>query len=166
MKLILKQKILSWFNTYNIFDENDNVVYYIKGELSLGHKLKFFDKNNNEIGLLQEKIFTFLPKFYMYNSLGNELGVINKKFSVLKPKYVLSCNDWRIEGDFWQWNYNIIDKNESRIATIKKHLSYADNYEIDISKEEDSLLVLMIVIAIDIDKENSTSVAATTAIDS
>ncbi len=163
MKLILKQKFLSWFNTYNIYDENDNVVYSIKGELSLGHKLRFFDKNNNEVGLLQEKVFTFLPKFYMYDNSGNEIGVISKKFNILKPKYELSCNGWKTTGDFWQWNYSIIDNEEEKIATIKRLLSFADNYEIDIPNETNSLLVLMIVTAIDIDKESSAE-AATSSI--
>lgn len=166
MKLILKQKFLSWFNTYNIFDENDNVVYTIKGELSWGHKLRIYDRNNNEIGLLHEKIFTFLPKFFMYDNYGNELGIINKKFSILKPKYELSCNDWKVEGDFWGWNYNIIDADENKIASIQKKLTFVDNYEVDIPQEENGLLVLMIVIAIDIDKENSANAAANTTINS
>ncbi len=155
MKLVLKQKILSWFNSYNIYDEYDNIVYTIKGELSWGHKLKIYDKNNIEVGVLKEKVLAFLPKFYMYDNYENELGVISKKLSFVKPKYELSCNDWKVKGDFWEWNYQIVDSVDNKIAVIQKKFNLADNYIIDISKEENALLVLMIILAIDIDKENN-----------
>lgn len=39
MKLLFKQRMFSWFDSYDIYDENDNTVYVVKGQLSWGHCL-------------------------------------------------------------------------------------------------------------------------------
>ena len=56
MKLLLKQKVFSWFDSYNIYDENENVIYKIKGELSWGHLLRIYDESDNELGFIKQKM--------------------------------------------------------------------------------------------------------------
>ncbi len=34
MKLLFKQRLFSWFDSYDIYDEYGNVIYTVKGELS------------------------------------------------------------------------------------------------------------------------------------
>ena len=43
MKLLLKQRFFSWFDSYDIYDEAGNTVYVVKGELSWGHLLRIYD---------------------------------------------------------------------------------------------------------------------------
>ena len=38
MKLLFKQRLFSWFDSYDIYDEAGNTVYVVKGQLSWGHK--------------------------------------------------------------------------------------------------------------------------------
>ena len=39
MKLLIKQRVFSWSDTYDIYDENENPKYFVKGEiLSLGQQ--------------------------------------------------------------------------------------------------------------------------------
>ena len=77
MKLLFKQRFFSWFDSYDIYDEEGNVVYTVKGQLSWGHCLKIFDKNGTEIGMVKEVVFSFLPKFEIY--IGNTYrGCIHK----------------------------------------------------------------------------------------
>ena len=49
MKLLFKQRMFSWFDSYDIYDENENTVYVVKGQLSWGHCLKIFDTEENEL---------------------------------------------------------------------------------------------------------------------
>ena len=39
MKLLFKQRLFSWFDSYDIYDEAGNTVYVVKGQFSWGHKL-------------------------------------------------------------------------------------------------------------------------------
>ena len=64
MKLLIKQRVFSWTDTYDIYDEAGKVKYFVKAELmSLGHRLHVYDQFGQEIGLIKEKILTFLPAF-------------------------------------------------------------------------------------------------------
>ena len=36
MKLLFRQRAFSWFDSYDIYDENENTVYVVKGQLSWG----------------------------------------------------------------------------------------------------------------------------------
>ena len=66
MKLLFKQRMFSWFDSYDIYDENENTVYVVKGQLSWGHCLKIFDTEENELGTVKQEVLTWLPKFELY----------------------------------------------------------------------------------------------------
>lgn len=66
MKLLFRQRIFSWLDSYDIFDENGETVYTVKGQLSFGHKLFIYDRYNEHIGTIKEEILTFLPRFALY----------------------------------------------------------------------------------------------------
>ena len=61
MKLLFKQRLFSWFDSYDIYDEFGNTVYVVKGQLSWGHKLVIYDADGNEIGMVVQRVLTFLP---------------------------------------------------------------------------------------------------------
>ena len=48
MKLLFKQRLFSWFDSYDIYDEAGNTVYVVKGQFSWGHKLAIYDAYGNE----------------------------------------------------------------------------------------------------------------------
>lgn len=100
MKLLFRQRIFSWLDSYDIFDENGETVYTVKGQLSFGHKL------------------------FIY-----------------------------VEGNFWEWDYQIVDHSGNIIGLINKEIFHmSDTYSLTIEHEEDAFYVLMIVLAIDAQK--------------
>lgn len=82
MKLLFKQRLFSWFDSYDIYDEMGNVAYVVKGQLSWGHKLVIYDAAGNEVGMVVQKILTFLPQFEIYEN-DNYVGCISKEFSFI-----------------------------------------------------------------------------------
>lgn len=152
MKLLFKQRFFSWFDSYDIYNEAGEAIYTVKGQLAWGHCLKIYDAVGNEIGTVKERILTFLPKFEMY--LGETyVGCISKEFSFLKPKYDIDCNGWHIEGDFFEWEYNILDRSGQNIAAVSKEIfNWTDTYVIDVNDPRDALCALMLVLAIDAEK--------------
>ena len=52
MKLLFKQRLFSWFDSYDIYDEAGNTVYVVKGQLSWGHKLVIYDAYGNALDAL------------------------------------------------------------------------------------------------------------------
>ena len=152
MKLLFRQRMFSWFDSYDIYDEMGNTVYTVKGQLSLGHCLNVYDANENPIGTVQEKILTFLPKFEIYEH-GQYIGCISKEFALFKPKYNIDFNGWHVEGSWTEWDYSIMGANGSIVARISKELLHmTDTYVLDVANPADALHVLMFVLAVDAEK--------------
>lgn len=148
MQLLFKQRLFSWLDSYDVYDRSGNTVYTVKGELSWGHRLQIYDTAGHHLGTVQERVLTFLPKFQLY--LGGQLaGVLTKEFSILRPKFTLDCNGWRVEGNLWEWDYRVMDGSRTVMDLQKKLLNWTDTYSMDIPREEDALLCLMIVLSID-----------------
>ncbi len=152
MKLLFKQRLFSWYDSYDIYSESGEVLYTVKGQFSWGHCLKIFDSVGAEIATVKERVLTLLPKFEMY--LGAyKIGEIHKEFSWFKPKYSIDCNGWRVEGNFWEWEYDIIGYEGQAIASVSKQIfRLTDTYEIDVINPDDALCALMLVLAIDAEK--------------
>ncbi len=151
MKLLFKQRMFSWFDSYDIYSEDGRVLYTVKGQPAWGHCLKIFDMAGSEIATVKQKLFSWYPCFEMYLG-GYYIGSIRKQFSFFKPCYNIDCNGWRVKGDFFEWNYSIIGTEGQNIANVSKELAWTDTYCIDVTFSEDALCSLMLVLAIDAEK--------------
>ena len=152
MKLLFKQRLFSWFDSYDIYDEAGNTVFVVKGELAWGHLLRIYDAFGNEVGYIKEKILTWLPKFEMY--VGDHyVGCISKEFTFFKPKFNIDYNGWHVDGDWFEWDYTILNGAGRSIASVSKEIwNWTDTYVIDINDPQDAIYALMLVLAIDAEK--------------
>ena len=153
MKLHFRQRVFSWLDSYDVFDDMGRPVYTVKGKLAWGHKLYIHDLTGNHVATLKEVVLTFLkPRFDMF--VGEEkIGTITKELTLFKPKFTLDCNGWQVQGNFWEWDYDIVDGAGHRVAAVNKEIwKLTDTYTIDVEKDEDALYALMVVLAIDAEK--------------
>ena len=152
MKLLFKQRLFSWFDSYDIYYEDGTVAYCVKGQLSWGHLLKIYSSEGRELATVKERIMTFLPQFELY--LGDHyLGRVTKEFSFLKPRFSIDCNGWTMEGDWLEWDYTIRDPQGSQVACVSKQvLNWTDTYVLDIAEPQNAMGVLMLALAIDAEK--------------
>lgn len=152
MKLLFKQRFFSWLDSYDIYDEQEQTVYTVKGQLSLSHCLKIFDAHNRELGKVRQRILTFMPKFELYLE-DQYLGCISREFTLFRPSYNIDCNGWRVEGNWMEWDYQVLDRAGYTVATVSKSLwKLTDTYVIDVKDPQNALCVLMLVLAIDAEK--------------
>lgn len=152
MKLLFKQRFFSWFDSYDIYDETGNVVYTVKGQLSWGHCLKIFDAYGNELGMVKEKVLTWMPKFELYQQ-GQYIGCISKEFTLFQPRYHIDCNGWQVQGNWLEWDYTIAGAMGETVAVITKEVwNWTDTYVLDIANPGNALHVLMFVLAVDAEK--------------
>ena len=52
MKLLFKQRLFSWFDSYDIYDELGTTVYTVRGQLAWGQCLKIFDLYGHGLGMV------------------------------------------------------------------------------------------------------------------
>ena len=152
MRLYFKQRFFSWFDSYDIYDDSGNAVYEVKGQVAWGHCLKILGAAGEELGMVKERIVSFLPKFELY--VGDSyVGCITKEFTFFKPKFQLDCNGWSVEGNWTEWEYSIVDSSGMPVATVTKEIfNWTDTYVLEIGDSKDALGALMVLLAIDAEK--------------
>ena len=149
MKLLIKQRVFAWGDTYDIYDEQGKVKYIVKAEIfAFGHQLHVYDAYDNEIGQIKQKLLTLMPQFEIVID-GRVCGTISKQFTFFKPKYEIDFNGWRAEGDFLGWEYDVYEGCSSIIHISKELFHWGDTYSIQFSNPKDELMGMMLVVAID-----------------
>lgn len=152
MRLLFKQRMFSWFDSYDISYENGETAYTVKGQLSWGHCLKIYNSRGAPVGTVKERVLTFLPQFEAY--LGDQyLGCIRKEFSFLTPRFTVDFRGWRVSGNYPEWDYTVLGSAGQTVATVSKEVfRWTDTYILDVVSPGDALAVLMLVLAIDAEK--------------
>lgn len=160
MKLYMKQQFFSFRTKFDIYDIDQNPVYYVEGTLFTLSKQRFiYDvATGQELAYFKQELFHLFPTFDVYAS-GEFVATIKKEFSFFKPRYVLQGSDWSIEGDFFAHNYHIIDGTGQVIATIsKKWLAWFDTFEFDINDAlVNPVAVIAVILAIDAVMDSNSS---------
>ena len=147
MKLLLKQRIFSLLDSYDIYNEQDEVEYQVKSILDLSHHFVIYHQGL-EVGELKQKLLTLLPAFILYEN-GQELCEVKSKLSIWRNRLEIENLNWHVQGDFFHWDYTIYS-DDCVIASISKEwFHFSDVYIIDIKDAKDALRVLMVALAID-----------------
>lgn len=149
MRLLIKQRVFSWTDSYDVYDEEGNISYFVKAEFSmLGHRLHVYDSRQREVGVIRQKLLTMMPVFEIVTDSGVN-GHIQKRFSLFHPKYDVDFMGWHVEGDFMGWDYDVYNECCPIIHISKEPLHWGDTYVLDFADARDELMGLMLVIAID-----------------
>lgn len=157
MKLLFKQRFFSWLDSYDVYDQEGNIIFVVEGKLSWGHRLDITDPTGSLLGMVKEEVLTFLPRFRIY--LGDRcIGEIKKEFTFFTPVFTVNCNGWQVTGDLFEWEYDISDPGGQLISHISKELfNFTDTYTLEVADPQNALMVLMIALAIDAAKCSSSN---------
>lgn len=154
MILTFKQKALTFLGRYKVYDENDNEVYDVKGKFTIPKKFVVYDASGNELGAIKGKLIDIFPTFRIFKG-GKEVGHVKKGIKIFGDKFKVNFNNWKVDGDYFGWNYTVVDENQNIIATLSKHvINLFDVYTLNINNPENALDVMLLAIAIDMEKAN------------
>ena len=150
MQLLIKQRVFSWSDTYDIFDEHGEARYFVKGEVfSLGHQIHVYDKKSGvEVGSIHQKLFSFMPKFEIVIN-GRSVGTISREFTIMRPKYHVDFRGWEVEGNVLGWNYSARQGDMEVLFVSKEILAWGDTYVMHYRNPADEIPGLLLVLAID-----------------
>ncbi|WP_330377727.1 LURP-one-related family protein [Faecalicatena contorta] len=149
MRLLIKQRVFSWTDSYDVYDEGGAAKYFVKAEFfTLGHLIHVYDWRQREVGAIRQKLMTLMPQFEIEMN-GVVLGEIQKKFTFFRPRYEVDFKGWHVEGDFLGWEYDVCDGRGSVVHITKEFMHWGDTYVLDFANPADELTGLLLVIAID-----------------
>ncbi len=81
-----------------VYNDKEEVVGYIGEEkindmFKLGYNFHFYDKNRNEIGILKQKVLSFLDTFKIYDNSGKLCYEIKANLTLISDKYTITVHD-------------------------------------------------------------------------
>ena len=150
MQLRIKQRVFSWTDSYDVYDETGRAKYFVKAEfLALGHQTHVYEKDTGrEVGSIHQRLLTFLPKFDIVIA-GREVGCVSKQLSLFMPRYDVDFQGWEASGDFLGWNYTVSCGEYNVLSIYKELLAWGDTYVLDYDNPAHEIPGLLLVIAID-----------------
>ena len=104
--LFMKQKAISIKPKFDVFDENETVVYHVEGDVT---RLNFsIQKSGNEVLKLKKKMIAVMPEYTILQG-GSEIGKIKKKLKLTRPELTGTVNgkELRIVGDLMGFDFDI-----------------------------------------------------------
>src|SRR5262245_3658497 len=153
MRFVMKERLLSWGDDFYIKDENDRERFFVDGKaFSFGKQLSFQDLNGNELAYIKQKLLSWGPTYEIYR--GGELFAVVKKdiLSFFRCTFTVDVpgpDDLTAEGDFWDHEYSFNRSGRIVAQVSKKWFSWSDTYGIEMTADEDPVLVLASAVVID-----------------
>ena len=151
MKIIVKNKFVSFGGSSKVEDQAGNQLYRVKGKVfSWTRKKTLLDLDGNVLYRIRNKWPTvFLHSAYISDKDGNKICKVKLNIS-FKQAYVIedTVDDIRVNG--FILNGMQVSRNGQYIGTItKKFWSLRDYFELDVLDGQDPTLLIALVIAMD-----------------
>ena len=151
MKIIVKNKFVSWGGSSKVEDEAGNALYRVKGRaLSWTKKKRVVDLNGNILYRVRNKWPTFLHhSALIFDSQGNKLCKVRQSLKLDRVYAVEDCRD-NIEIVGYSLSGMEVRRNGEYIGTItKKFWTLRDYFELDIPDGQDPTFMIALTVAID-----------------
>lgn len=149
MNLYMKQRVFSWKDRFEVYDELGNVRYTVEGEVfTFGKRLHLMDTNCNERAFIRQKAWSMWPRFFIEQQ-GVQVAEVVREFSWFKPRYTIHGPEWQVYGDFWDHEYEITNGIFPIVRVSKEWFSWGDAYRIFIDDTVDEATALAVVLIID-----------------
>ncbi len=148
----IKEKFWSWGNDFTITDENEVDQFIVDGKaFSWGDKLSFQDISGKELAFISQKMLSFKPRYEIMIG-GSVFAEVVKEWSWFKRKFTLDVpgpNDYKIEGSFWEHEFEFTRSGQRVASVSKNYWGWTDSYGVNIIEGEDDVSILCTCIVID-----------------
>ena len=153
MNLYIRQRIFSWTDSYDVYDDSGEARYEVRAAFfSLGHQIHVYDKRAeegcDEVGCIRQKLFTLLPTFEIEIG-GRIVGTVQKKFTLLRQNYQVDYRGWNVEGDILGWDYRVTEQGRQVMSISKNLFQFTDSYILSYDRAANEIPGLLLVLAID-----------------
>ena len=151
MKIIVKNKWVSWGGSSKVEDTKGNLLYNVKGKVFSWHKKKtLMDLNGNVLYRIRNKWPTFLlHSAYVCDPDGNKICKVKANIS-FKHAYIVEETTENIQINGHPLTGMQVARNGQYIGTITKEFwSLRDYFVLDFLDGQDPSFLIALCIAID-----------------
>ena len=160
MRYQMKQKLLSLGQDFTIEDEEGNAAYKVDGRaLSFGAKYSFQDMAGEELAFISQKVLSLKKRYQIFRQ-EEMVAEVSRDFSwrtlLGSGRHfdrltidVPGPDDYSVQGSFFRREYRFTRGGQQVAEVSRKFFSLSDSYGIDISGDEDEVLILASAVVID-----------------
>ncbi|NLC96036.1 MAG: hypothetical protein GX675_00485 [Erysipelotrichaceae bacterium] len=155
-KLYFKQKIIKITDHYEVYNENQEIEYYVDQDFKfIGFSVNVTDAKRDYVFNIEKEILSIFPKFYINFRDGSNI-TMKSRFSMLRKKIDIESDDLslRLEGDYFNYDFTVYNEDEAIAVIKKKFLSFSDTYELTIFDDYYTDIILAVTIGVDCIKDD------------
>ena len=151
---LIRERLFRLGEDSDITDEQGRPVLQVDGKvLSLRNRLVLRDPEGREVAQVQRKLIAMRPT-YEISIAGRRAAEVRKRlFTPFGDRFIIDVpgpDDLEMTGDLLDHEF-IIRRGDQTVATVSKRwFSVRDTYAVDIAADQDDLLLLASVLALDL----------------
>ena len=154
--LYMKQKLIAVKPKFDIFDQNENTVYHVEGDLArLNYSIQ---RNGTEVLKIKKKLVAIMPEFTITQGAA-EVAKLKKKMKFSSPELNGTVNgkELKIQGDILGYDFDIQIGGQTIGHVDTAVTLWSDCYRIRIYDEslKDMVIALAIICDMVHNQENS-----------
>lgn len=150
MKLIVKNKLVSWGGSSTVKDENGQDVFKVKGKAFSPTNKKFIKNlDGKTLYTVRNKWFNFFThSSFIYDANKHKIAKVKNRsfktgYDVIGYSDEISLEGWSVTG------FSVL-KNGTKIGEVKCNLlDVRDNFTLTIDDEQNPAFLVALIIAID-----------------
>lgn len=155
-KLYITQKVFKITDHYPILNANQETVYQVDQDFKLiGNTVHVKDDNDRALFTVNKEVFTILPKYDVAFTDGRSI-TLKSRFTLFKKAIDVHMDGHNLllEGDFFDYNFRLLDNGHIVGSIEKAFLAWGDTYEITVHDESKEEMLVAIMIAVDCIKDS------------
>jgi uncharacterized protein YxjI len=151
---VIKERFFDVGDDFDITDDSGRVVLHVDGKvLSLRDKLVIEDPHGAEVASVHRQLIALRPT-YQIEIGGEKAAEVRKKlFTPFREKFTIDLpgdDDLTMTGDLFDHEYTV-ERDGREVASVSKRwLSIRDSYAVRIADNENHVLILAAVLALEL----------------
>ena len=154
MRYLIREHFFRLGEDSDILDDEGRVVYRVDGKvLTLRNLLIVRNVDGQEVARVERKLLALRPT-YEVSVDGHEIAEVRKRlFKLLHDRFTIEIpggEDLAMDGDIFEHEFTI-RRDDRVVATVSKRwISLTDTYGVEIAADENDLLILASILALDL----------------
>jgi uncharacterized protein YxjI len=151
---LIRERFFRLGQDSDITDEQGRIVLHVDGKvLSLRNRLVLRDLEGREVAQVHRKLTALRPT-YQISVAGLKAAEVRKRlFTPFRDRFIIDVpgpDDLEMDGDLFDHEFTIRRYGQTVATVSKRWVSLRDTYAVDIAPDQDDLLILAAVLALDL----------------
>jgi uncharacterized protein YxjI len=151
---VIRERFFSIGDDFDILDEHGTKVFHVDGKvLSLRNKVVIEDLDGEELASVHRHLVSLRPTYEIQIGGEKAAEVRKRLFTPFREKFTIDVpgpDDLEMRGDLLDHEY-VIDRGGREVAGVSKRwLTIRDTYAVQIAADQNPLLILASVLALDL----------------